>query len=132
MGLITSQGPPFEFPIGVVIIGLNMAVYVSANISIMLSAHLQAEVNSSRNPFDLSLSQYHQRTSASSQAHVTYSIGSGVNVGGQLNAPTFYNWGGTTQVPIASVPRKQIMLDTCAGSSTLSKRAVELLDGPVN
>uniref|UniRef100_A0A093UL90 Uncharacterized protein n=1 Tax=Talaromyces marneffei PM1 TaxID=1077442 RepID=A0A093UL90_TALMA len=36
----------------------------------------------------------------------------------------FYNWGGTAQVPIASVPHKQITPNTCVGSnSTLSKRA---------
>uniref|UniRef100_A0A093VQL5 Uncharacterized protein n=1 Tax=Talaromyces marneffei PM1 TaxID=1077442 RepID=A0A093VQL5_TALMA len=34
----------------------------------------------------------------------------------------FYNWGGTAQVPIASVPHKQITPNTCVGSMVYAQR----------
>ncbi|GLA25444.1 hypothetical protein AnigIFM63326_002145 [Aspergillus niger] len=58
----------------------------------------------------------------------SYGIDAGANVYGQLTAPSLYNWGGTMQVPIASVPRKQITPETCAGASTSAKRSVDSLE----
>lgn len=71
-------------------------------------------------------------TDSDNSCPFSYGIDAGVNVYGQLNAPSFYNWGTTRRVPIASAPRKQITPDTCAGSSTSSKRSAGFLDGPVN
>lgn len=61
-----------------------------------------------------------------------YGIDAGVNIYGQLTTANLYIWEGTAQVPIASVPRKQITPNSCVGSSTSSKRDVEFLDGPIN
>ncbi|KAL4984435.1 hypothetical protein BDW68DRAFT_193691 [Aspergillus falconensis] len=71
-------------------------------------------------------------TESSNSCPFSYGIDAGANVYGQLNAPSFYNWGGTKQVPIASVPRKQITPDTCAGASTSSKRSLDLPDELAN
>ncbi|KAL3708715.1 hypothetical protein TMatcc_006699 [Talaromyces marneffei ATCC 18224] len=204
IGLDNFPGATFRVP-GVVTIGPNMAVYASADASVTLSAHLQAEVNivswdiqqtypqtnqypvsaldspnydgtqtlgslsvsasvsavgelalhlkpkvifgivfdSRWNVPDCSVDLvmdgfviFHAEAGLSTDSDntcpFTYGIDAGVNIYGQLTAPSFYNWGGTAQVPIASVPRKQITPNTCVGSSTSSKRDVVLLDESIN
>lgn len=64
-------------------------------------------------------------TASDNSCPFSYGIDAGANVYGQLTAPSLYNWGGTMQVPIASVPRKQITPETCAGASTSAKRSVD-------
>ncbi|EEA26608.1 hypothetical protein PMAA_076690 [Talaromyces marneffei ATCC 18224] len=199
IGLDNFPGATFRVP-GVVTIGPNMAVYASADASVTLSAHLQAEVNivswdiqqtyPQTNQYPVSALDspnydgtqtlgspsvsasvsavgelalhlkpkvtfgiwnvpdcsvdlvmdgfviFHAEAGLSTDSDntcpFTYGIDAGVNIYGQLTAPSFYNWGGTAQVPIASVPRKQITPNTCVGSSTSSKRDVVLLDESIN
>ncbi|KAG0153703.1 hypothetical protein PDIDSM_2358 [Penicillium digitatum] len=47
-------------------------------------------------------------TDSDSSCPSAYGIDAGANVYGLLNAPSLYKWGGTMQVPIASVPRKHV------------------------
>jgi len=50
-----------------------------------------------------------------------YGIDGGSNIYAQLNAPSLFGWGGTTQIPIHAVPRKQLTPDNCE-SSAVSRR----------
>ncbi|GKZ98123.1 hypothetical protein AnigIFM59636_002146 [Aspergillus niger] len=67
-------------------------------------------------------------TASDNSCLFNYVINAGANVYRQLTAPSVYNWGGTMQVPIASVLRKQITPETCADASTSAKRSVDFLE----
>lgn len=65
-------------------------------------------------------------TSGDNSCPFTYGIDAGTNLYAQLSSPPLFGWGGQQQIPIASVPRKQITPEVCPtqGSSSRLVRSV--------
>lgn len=62
-------------------------------------------------------------TSSDNSCPFTYGIDAGSNLYAQLASPSLFGWGGQQQIPIATVPRKQITPEVCpATTTTLSRR----------
>ncbi|KAJ6052520.1 glycosyl hydrolases family 18-domain-containing protein [Penicillium canescens] len=83
---------------------------------------------------DLVLDAYtiaHAQASASTNSDdscpFSYGIDAGSDIYCQLNAPDLFGWGGQSRYPIASVPRKAITPESCAGSGN-KRRSLDEID----